>query len=155
MMEPLSDPKSILLAIDESESSLRAVEYVGRVAGAYPDFRVTIMHVIAEPLEDYFEDEIKREEYLADRKTQAARLLKRAKDRLIDFGFAPDRVCVKSPTKTCESMAACIIDEQKKGNFGTLVVGRRGISKSEEFLFGSVSNKIIHYARHCTVWVVE
>ena len=30
----------------------------------------------------------------------------------------------------------------------------RGVSKAEEFLFGSVSNKIIHHAKDCTVWVV-
>jgi nucleotide-binding universal stress UspA family protein len=35
------------------------------------------------------------------------------------------------------------------------VVGRQGLSRSEEFLFGSVSSKIVNHARNCTVWVVE
>jgi hypothetical protein len=38
---------------------------------------------------------------------------------------------------------------------GTVVIGRRGISKKEEFLFESTSNKIIHTAKDCAVWVIE
>jgi nucleotide-binding universal stress UspA family protein len=37
----------------------------------------------------------------------------------------------------------------------TLVVGRKGLSLQEEFLFGSVSVKIVRTIRHETVWVVE
>jgi len=37
----------------------------------------------------------------------------------------------------------------------TIVLGRQGLSRSEEFLFGSVSSKIVNHARDCTVWVVE
>ena len=45
----------------------------------------------------------------------------------------------------------------KEGRFGseTIVVGRKGVSRKEELLFGSVSNRIIHQAEDCTVWVVE
>jgi nucleotide-binding universal stress UspA family protein len=38
---------------------------------------------------------------------------------------------------------------------GTVVIGRRGISRKEEFIFGSTSNKILHTARDCSVWVIE
>jgi len=37
----------------------------------------------------------------------------------------------------------------------TIVIGRRGISKKEEFIFGSTSNKIIHEAKKCAVLVIE
>jgi nucleotide-binding universal stress UspA family protein len=39
--------------------------------------------------------------------------------------------------------------------YATLVVGRKGLSRKEEFLFGSISGKIVRTARNCTVWVVE
>jgi Universal stress protein family. len=41
-----------------------------------------------------------------------------------------------------------------EGGFGTVVIGRRGVSKAEEFLFGSVSTKVMHLAKDCAVWVV-
>jgi nucleotide-binding universal stress UspA family protein len=34
-------------------------------------------------------------------------------------------------------------------------VGRKGRTRTEEFLFGSVSSKIVHHAQECTVWVVS
>ncbi|MCU0614320.1 MAG: universal stress protein [Desulfobacterales bacterium] len=35
------------------------------------------------------------------------------------------------------------------------MVGRKGVSRSEAFLFGSVSSKIVNHAENCTVWVVQ
>ncbi|MFH1138146.1 MAG: universal stress protein [Pseudomonadota bacterium] len=148
------NPKKILLAIDEHESSARAVEYVGGIAGNCPDFTVTLMHVIEEPSEDFFEHPSHKNEFIRKQTDQSQQLLADAKARLMELGLAPDRIDFKTPVKKCASMAACILEEAD-GGFGTLVVGRRGIPKSEEFLFGSVSKKIVDFAKKCTVWVVE
>ena len=53
------------------------------------------------------------------------------------------------------SISKTILEVQQEGGYGTLVVGRRGITKGEEFLFGSVSSKLVHNARDCAVWVVQ
>jgi hypothetical protein len=34
-------------------------------------------------------------------------------------------------------------------------IGRRGISKKEEFMFGSTSTRILHIAKDCSIWVIE
>jgi len=52
-------------------------------------------------------------------------------------------------------LAECILAERDQLEYGTLVVGRKGLSPSEEFLFGSTSGKIVRIARNCTVWVVQ
>ncbi|MBU2547962.1 MAG: universal stress protein [Proteobacteria bacterium] len=148
------DPKKILLAIDDSDSALRAVDYVARLIGDSPGFQVTIIHVIEDPSEDYFETEEQRRHYLAGQEEETRALLGKTRATLEAAGLAPERIAYKAPVKTCDSMAACILSEQEDEGFGTLVVGRRGLSKAEEFLFGSISNRIIHYARNCTVWVV-
>jgi nucleotide-binding universal stress UspA family protein len=53
------------------------------------------------------------------------------------------------------SRAAVIITEALKGGYGTIVVGRRGLTNVEEFIMGRVSNKVIHMAREMAVWVVS
>jgi nucleotide-binding universal stress UspA family protein len=53
------------------------------------------------------------------------------------------------------SISDLILHEQQEGGYGTLVVGRRGVSKKEEFLFGSVSSRVVRDAKHCAVWVIE
>jgi nucleotide-binding universal stress UspA family protein len=57
--------------------------------------------------------------------------------------------------RECPSVADCIIDVQQRLRCCTIVMGRRGISKKEEFLFGSTSNKIMHSGKNCAVWVIE
>jgi nucleotide-binding universal stress UspA family protein len=74
---------------------------------------------------------------------------------LIGAGFAPENVSVRSPLRYCPSMAECILSERDELEYDTIVLGRQGLSRSEEFLFGSVSSKIVTHARNCTVWVVE
>jgi hypothetical protein len=46
------------------------------------------------------------------------------------------------------------MEEATKGGYGTIVVGRRGVSKVYEFLMGRVSNKVIQMAKDQAVWVV-
>jgi nucleotide-binding universal stress UspA family protein len=52
-------------------------------------------------------------------------------------------------------MAECIIAEQEILEYGTIVVGRKGMSRKEEVLFGSVSSKLVKIARDCAIWVIE
>ena len=52
-------------------------------------------------------------------------------------------------------MASCIIRELEELKCCTVVIGRRGISKKEEFIFGSTSSRILHDAKNCAVMVIE
>ncbi|MEW5722306.1 MAG: universal stress protein [Thermodesulfobacteriota bacterium] len=148
------DPRKILLAIDGNPSSNRAVDYVGRIVGGCPGFSITLMHVIEVPSEDYFETKAEKEKYLSDQADITRWLMEQARERLVACGVPLESISFQTPVRTCASMAACILEEIKE-DYGTLVVGRRGIPKSEEFVFGSVSKKLVEYSEHCTVWVVH
>jgi nucleotide-binding universal stress UspA family protein len=52
-------------------------------------------------------------------------------------------------------MAECILSERDETQYDTIVVGRQGLSRKEQFLFGSISSKIVSHAGNCTVWVVS
>ncbi|MEA3437863.1 MAG: universal stress protein [Thermodesulfobacteriota bacterium] len=70
-------------------------------------------------------------------------------------GVAPGNVTIRSTVRYCPSMAKCILSERDETGYSTIVLGRQGLSRSEEFLFGSISSKIVNHAHKCTVWVVE
>ncbi len=75
---------------------------------------------------------------------------------LLAAGLPKDAVTERTERCSTEpSIAQTILDIQQTGGYGTLVVGRRGITKGEEFLFGSVSTKLVRDARNCAVWVVQ
>ena len=49
--------KHFLIAVDESESSKRAVLYVADIIGGFPGFKVTLLSIIPEPEDDFFDTE--------------------------------------------------------------------------------------------------
>ncbi|MGD8386802.1 MAG: universal stress protein [Desulfobacteraceae bacterium] len=147
--------KNILIAVDESDNARRAVSYVGQLLGGLPGFKVTVLHVVPEPEEDYFPTKAQKEEWLAQYTKRIDGLLEAHRDLLIQNGFDANDVSVRSTLRYCPSMAECILSERDETEYDTIVVGRQGISRNEEFLFGSVSSKIVTHARNCTVWVVE
>jgi len=147
--------KNILIAVDESENVHRAVSYVGQLLGGLPGFKVTVLHVVPEPEDDYFPTAAQKEEWLSKYVQKIEVLLEACRQTLIGKGFDPKDVNVRSTLRYCPSTAECILSERAETQYSTIVVGRQGLSRSEEFLFGSVSSKIVNHARNCTVWVVE
>ena len=155
MVDSAPRERSILISIDESENAQRAVDYVGRLVGDIPGFTVTLVSILEEPNQDILPGPDERDNYLQERKKSLEAVLSQARARLLSHGLDESSVKIKIHQRLCENIAHCILEEQELGEHGTLVVGRRGLSKSEEFLFGSVSQKLVTYANNCTVWVVE
>jgi len=147
--------KNILIAVDESENARRAVSYVGQLLGGLPGFKITVLHVVPEPEDDYFPTAVEKEKWLSKYVQKIEALLEEYRQILIQKGFDPKDVSVRSTLRYCPSMAECILAERDEARYSTIVVGRQGLSRSEEFLFGSISSKIVNHARNCTVWVVE
>lgn len=146
--------RNIRIAVDDSDNSRRAVEYVADLLGGLPGFKVTVLHVIAEPDEDFFPTAVERDAWMKREGERIQRVLATYREILLAAGFTDEAVKTRSTIKFCPSLAECILQEQPD-DYGTLVVGRKGRSRTEEFLFGSVSSKIVHYASKCTVWVVS
>jgi nucleotide-binding universal stress UspA family protein len=147
--------RHILIAVDESENARRAVQYVAGLLGGVAGFRATLLSIIPEPSEDYFAADADRKEWMEKYRARVLAILEECRGMLVDSGFGEDRVEVMVDSMYSPSAAECIINEQKKLGCSTIVVGRRGISKKEESLFGSTSDKILHEAKDCAVWVIE
>jgi len=147
--------KNILIAVDESENARRAVSYAGQLLGGVAGFKVMILHVVPEPEEDYFPTSAQKEKWFKQYRQKVDAMLEDYRQLLVRKGFDPKDVAVRSTLRYCPSMAECILSERDETQYSTIVVGRQGLSRSEEFLFGSISSKIVNHARNCTVWVVE
>jgi nucleotide-binding universal stress UspA family protein len=146
--------KKVLIAVDESENAEQAVRYVGYILGNIPGFEATILHIIPDPEEDYFATTEDKEKYLTSYTERILKALDKYRKILINAGFPDAAVKTQATLRHCPSLGECILQEQKQKAYGTIVVGRQGISRKEAFLFGSVSSKIVNHAKDCTVWVV-
>ena len=151
--------EGVLLALDGSEDSFKAVDHVGFILAGHPRAHVVLVHV-STALADYcvFEDESEPDELELE-------LLKKEEDycmtnyftraikMLTEAGVAKDRIEVEFRVKRLD-LARTILKVADEVEAGSVVLGRRGLSRLKGLLLGSVSNKIIQSGRHRSVWVV-
>ncbi len=147
--------KHFLIAVDETESSKRAVLYVADMLGGFPGFRVTLLSIIPEPEEDFFDSEEEQIAWTREKMGEANRMLENYRQVMIQAGFPPEKVRIRSCVEEEKSFADAILDMRCDMSCCTVVVGRHHKSKTEEFLFGSTSTRLIRDAKNCAVWVVE
>lgn len=150
----MSDWKRIIIAIDESPRSTNAVEYVGSIAGHLAEIQLCLLHIYPEPPPDYYQSGATLEEYKTEQEEKAKILFSQAKKILQALGIESQAIISRCEIAGPQSISAAILDLQVRENYGTIVVGKRGISKAEEFLFGSISNALIHNGRDIAVWVI-
>jgi nucleotide-binding universal stress UspA family protein len=147
--------RHILIAVDESENSRRALLYAADFLGGVPGFRATIVKIIPEPAEDFFCSTEEHDAWINEEKKKAEEMLGMYKDILVQSGFRREKVDSLVELRPCPSVAQCIIEVQKRLKSCTVVVGRRVVSRKEEFLFGSTSSRLLHAKKSCAIWVVE
>lgn len=146
--------KNILVALDRSEGAMRAVDFVGELMGGH-DFNVTLLHVIRNGENIKSTPSYKplptEEVHTEEKKMQA--VFEEAKRRLVDYGFKPDHITSNVITGA-QSPPRAIVQEAEQGGYSPIVIGRRGLSKLQEFFMGSVSNQVIQLGVEQAVWVV-
>jgi nucleotide-binding universal stress UspA family protein len=132
----------VLLGLDGSENAMRAVDYVGQMLGG-SGFEVLLLHVIRSG----------HREYIKEAEAIVSSAFDQALSRLTGSGFSKEQVKTRVIVDV-RSRAEAILQVAKEEGYGTIVVGRRGLSKVAEFFMGRVSNKVIQMAKGQAVWVV-
>jgi nucleotide-binding universal stress UspA family protein len=151
--------RKLLVPIDGSPNAGRALNNAAWLLAGSEFTEVTILHVIPslfpkEIREASIESE-KMDVSFRERLVNDAReLLTNAKKRLVGQGISEDAINTQLETKST-GVARSILKFAKNQNHHSIMIGRRGISRTRQFLFGSVSNKIIQQAQNMAVWVVS
>lgn len=149
---------NILITIDSSDNAMRAVDYAGKAFNRGNN-SFTLFHAIRGiPVSSLGMEEIFPESYrnrlLDDAERDIKPAMKLAELRLAKFDISPARISSKIVTGVT-SRAATIMDEVKSGAYGTIIVGRRGLSEVAEFSMGRVTNKLIQLSRDQALTIVS
>ena len=148
--------KKLLIAVDASENSSKAVEHVGSFA-ADTEAELTLYHVVRSFGLGFLEDFSVRDEdveaFVEEAESNVLRMFRSYRDSLEKTGIASARISTKHILQR-QSPAADIIREAKNGDYGTIVMGRRGLSRVYEFLMGRVANNVLSRAEGFAVWIV-
>ena len=139
--------KKVLLAVDGSPCATKAVQFVADILGPFGNYQVKLVHVVRGG------DALEIDALKANGIDETESIFKAAMDILTAAGFDPKNISTKTITGVL-SRAGAIVNKAEKGGWGTIVVGRRGLSHVSDFFMGRVSNKVVHAGRKNTVWIV-
>ncbi len=147
----------VLCAVDGSEGSLKAVDHLAYMLGGNPECLVTLLHVGAVlasycPVE-FGQDLAKAIEGDLMRSDQACMddFMTRAMRVLAEGGLEPGQIQAEA-VEGALGVPGAILRKARADDYGTVVLGRRGESRS--FFLGHVSDKVLAGAEGFAVWVV-
>jgi len=158
--------KKILIAIDDSEGALKAVDSIGQLLAGASDVKITILHVIPNlpaPLWDdgHILTEEEREarkqvidKWLSNQKLNLQRMFDKAVERLTKRGIGRGQIETKTVTDTLD-VAEKILYEAKDGGYQMLAIGRHGYSKAKRLIMGSVATAVVNHGAGIAICVVE
>jgi nucleotide-binding universal stress UspA family protein len=159
----------MLVAVDESESSHRAVQYVGSLLRGRTDTQVTLFHVL-KPMprgllehggsenpaaESRLGAQLRKDQqaWIRQETESECPVLLKARETLAHSGFDSGRVELRIGHE--EDIARNILEEGRSGKHDTIVVGRHGTSRVKRLFGGSVTDSLLQDAKGFAIWVVE
>ena len=168
----MSNAKHILIAVDDSEASYRAVTYVGSIMRGGEGFRVCLLHALPplprELLEFGGSEDPQQEEREETRiKTEQTRWIEavaqaaepvftRAKHILHEARVPEDAVETQIvDTVNTQDIVLNILETAHARHCGTVVVGRKSYHGLKALLTSHVSDALISQGEDLAVWVVE
>lgn len=148
---------AVMVAVDGSESSLRAVDHLAFVLGGNPEISITFFHVAPRlgdfcPI-DFNQKDTSNLEAVIQQGGKACidRFFAHALKKLKDAGIEERQVRVNVQDGGFR-VGKAVLETYRKGGFGTLVVGRRGMGK--QFFTGSVSRFLVNQFSDGSLWIV-
>lgn len=154
--------QKILIAIDDSENAMRAVNQVADTFSK--DTRIILFSVLPDTaalcdmnspeLTPLFKSQQSSFCQLEDKKRLlVAEASDRARRILIDAGFAAEQIEIKTEVKK-KGVARDIV-KSAEGEVDLIVLGKRGLSGIKDFFLGSVSQKVLQLAKDTSVLIVN
>ncbi len=135
----------ILVPVDGSAFSLKAVETACNLAKSYPPSEVVVVAVFLNVYDLGAEGH-----YVADKlKRQAEGALALAKAKAEEKGITPTSLLASGPSAADE-----IVEAAKSEKADLIVIGSRGLAGKTMSFLGGTATKVVTYAP-CSVWVVK
>ena len=142
---------SILVSMNDSVASRAALDFFTRLAFCPEDCNITLLHLFRKTSAS---EELMGKKFTEEQPTRFMAVLQKAKDKLIEFGFNPNNIEVEMVTQPYGTVADGIIYQFKKKHYDIVVIGRKRMSKAEEFVMGDISVKLVRALEGAAVLVV-
>ena len=143
---------SMLVALNDSISSQAVIDFLADLPLCRDEMNVTLIHVYRKP--SAVED-LMGQRFTSEQPTRFMKMLEQVKDQLVARGFQPERIKIDFVDDPFPTVTDGIIDQFKKHKYDMVVIGRKNMSKAEEFVLGDISVKLIRALGATAVLVVK
>ncbi len=166
----MKNSKRLLIAVDESEASQRAVDYVSAMIDGRSGYYVCVLHGIhpVPPFEHGGAEDPEQEAILdaklqkkdaewLEREKQAARpLLEKAKGTLRQARVPEDAIVTRfAQASSVDALVSEILAAAEKENCDTIIVGRETFTGLDKIFRRHVADDLIRRGHGYTIWIVE
>jgi nucleotide-binding universal stress UspA family protein len=165
----MSKKQKMLVAVDDSDASRRALSYVASFLAGCADVSVRLFHVLPHLPPETLEwggttDPAKERAFLAEKKAQfiaeaektAQPAVDHARRTLREAGVPEHAIETQFyPSVATADVVDDILDVARQGGFGTVVVGRNSWPRLKEAFRHHICHELIKKGRGVSVWVVE
>jgi len=141
----------MLIAMDDSLSSKAAVDFLSELAICPEEVDMTLLHVFRKPSAG---KNLMGEKFMKEQPAKYLNAMEKARDKLVEKGCNPQTIAIKLVDEPYPTVAEGIIDQYNKGDYSIVVIGRKQMSKAEEFVRGDVSVKLVRALKGAAVLVV-
>jgi nucleotide-binding universal stress UspA family protein len=171
--DPISNrsvsPKNLLIAVDDSNATTRALHYVGTLLRETPAVTITLFHVLNPmprelmehggsehpDMEHQLGEQLRKDqqEWMRGEETLEYPILERARERLSETGFPTDRVVLK--LGYAGDLVDTILDEVRAGGYGTLVITKHGHPNAAHLFSSNIAERLSRELSGIALWIME
>ena len=116
---------SILVALNDSVSSRVMIDFIADLPIRRDRFHITLLHVYRTPSAG---QELMGERFMTEQPTRFLSVLTKAKEKLVEKGFAPEKIETRLAEDPYQTVTDGLIDQFNKGRYSMVVIGRKTMS---------------------------
>ena len=143
---------SILMAFNDSASANAALECLLRISTCPEQSTITLLHIFRKPTGS---EEMMGKKFMQTAPDRIREAMEKARNQLIAAGFGPESIRLALVDTPYPTVADGIIDQFNQGDYNLVVLGRKRMSKAEEFVLGDTSIRLVRALEGTAVLVVK
>ncbi len=144
--------KCALVALDDSVSSKAVLDFLSDMSLCNGGWHIVLAHFYRKPMAS---EELMGRKFTRQQPEKMYGFLNNARDKLVENGCPPDRIEIDLVTISYPTIAEGIIEQVKNRQARLVVIGRKKLSKAEEFVKGDISVKLVRAIEGTAVLVVK
>jgi nucleotide-binding universal stress UspA family protein len=143
---------SIFVAFNDSMSSKGVINFLVNSSFSHDKTSIILCHLFRKPSAS---EELMGKTFGTEMESRLKNAMENARERLVEKGFEPGNIEIDIILEPYPTLADGVIDQCIKRKVDMVIIGRKKMSKAEEFVMGDLSVKLVRNLDGVAVLVIK